>query len=75
MQRKAGSTKQNHKRNKDILNKLKIKPVIRVYSQLSEEMEGTHEQNEYRKNPNTNSSCHSGDSKGKAKIFHKTAIN
>jgi hypothetical protein len=41
------------KQNEDILDKLKIKPVI-LTSKLSEEMEGKYEQNEYRKSPKTN---------------------
>jgi hypothetical protein len=36
------------------LNKLKIKPIIKVNSKLLEETEGACEQNEYRKNPKTN---------------------
>jgi hypothetical protein len=45
-------TKWDYKINEGNLDKLKTKPVT-LCSELSEEMEGTHEQNEYKNNPET----------------------
>jgi len=51
MRRKSGYVKWEHKRNGEILDKLKIKQTsVRLHSELSEEMGVTEEQNEYRKN-------------------------
>jgi len=48
MWRTTGYTKWDHKRNEDILDKTKNETSDRLYSELSEEMEGTCEQNDYR---------------------------
>jgi hypothetical protein len=39
---------EDHRRNEDIIDKLKMKSPIDYI--ISEEMEGTHQQNAYRKN-------------------------